>query len=190
MTVFSKPRGETNKHFWKDSKDSENRLLCILVFVYTQKRDIYQTCCSFSCFCSRLCFIFFSACDLHVILMKFLASERLMLHTAYDLDSPVSPQELSSWLEARLHWAKKLQHRVSTKRGSACSVALVTHRPAQMVAEVFKDTISNILIILRSRLALFMCLTALRSPALAQSRAPFQLALIWQPLYARPPNRR
>lgn len=34
-----------------------------------------------------------------------------------------------------------------------------------------------------------MCLTALRSPALAQSRALFQLSLIWQLLYARPPSR-
>lgn len=63
----------------------------------------------------------------------------------------------SSWLEASAHWAKKLQHQVSTrwegkditrnKRGSACSVALVTYRPAQVVAEVFKHTVSNILII-------------------------------------------
>lgn len=49
-------------------------------------------------------FHFFSAHDLHVILMKCLASERLLLHTAYDLDSPVSLQELraAGWRAERI----------------------------------------------------------------------------------------
>lgn len=36
--------------------------------------------------------------------MECLASERLLLHTAYDLDSPVSPQELwaAGWRAERI----------------------------------------------------------------------------------------
>lgn len=104
LTVFSNPLWCNKENISWRTRKTENRLLCVLVFVYTQKRDIYQTCCSFSRLCSR-CFVsFFSAHDLHVILMKCLASERLLLHTAYDLDSPVSPQELwaAGWRAERI----------------------------------------------------------------------------------------
>lgn len=62
LTVFSNPlRWNKESISWRTRK-TENRLLCVLVFVYTQKRDIYQTCCSFSRLCSR-CFVSFFFCS-------------------------------------------------------------------------------------------------------------------------------
>lgn len=151
---FQIPCGATKKTFLEGLERLRTDS-CAFWSLYTHRNVTYIRRAALFLVCAPdVLFLFFSAHDLHVILMKCLASERLLLHTAYDLDSPVSPQELwaAGWRAERIRrkncstrWEGKGITR--NKRGSACSVALVTHRPAQMVAEVFKDTISNILII-------------------------------------------
>lgn len=104
LTVFSNPLWCNKENISWRTRKTENRLLCVLVFVYTQKRDIYQTCCSFSRLCSR-CFVSFffcswSSCYLNEMFGFWKTSAAHSLRFRF---TSQSTGVVSSWLEGRVH---------------------------------------------------------------------------------------